>query len=411
MSEHQVHSMLETVATWYVGLACAFVLYTYAGYPMLVALLAWVRSRRSAVQQADGNWPRISIMIPAYHEELEIAATLEALLQADYPAQRREIIVVSDASTDGTDAIVNGFAQRGVKLIRMKQRSGKTAAENAAAPHVTGTIVVNTDASTRIAVDSLKQLVAGFTDPRVGVVSGRDVSTSRSGAGCNVGESRYVGYEMKVRSLESAAGGIIGASGCLYAIRSTLHKTLLPDGLSRDFAAALIAREHGYRAISASQAICYVPRTSSLRAEYRRKVRTMTRGMETLYAMRSLLNPFRYGAFAWMLFSHKVCRWLVPWVALGALASLGVLAVATPELLWVVGLLAAVLVLGSAALVAPEEQVLARLVSLPGYLLIGNVAALQASVRALYGDRNAVWEPTRRGQGSSNSNVEPRRQA
>jgi cellulose synthase/poly-beta-1,6-N-acetylglucosamine synthase-like glycosyltransferase len=385
----------SSIAFWLIVLAIALFVYAYFGYPLLVGLLAVLRPGRPA-PPAMKQWPRISITVPAYNEEREIASTLESLLQLEYPPDRREIIVVSDASTDRTDEIVRTFAERGVKLIRMERRTGKTAAENAAAAQLSGEIVVNTDASIRIGANSLKPLIAAFADPTVGLASGRDVSVSRSGASDNAGESRYVGYEMTIRSLETRVGSIIGASGCLYAIRAPLHRTLLPDGLSRDFAAALISREHGYRAVSVEDAICYVPRTASLRAEYRRKVRTMTRGMETLFAMRRLMNPFRYGAFAWMLFSHKVCRWLVPWVSLVALIALFALAPSQPLAAWLAGAALAGVSLGSIAFLFPEHATLPRLLSVPAYLLMGNAAALHATVRASRGGRNAMWEPTRR---------------
>src|SRR5690606_27846349 len=128
--------------------------------------------------------------------------------------------------------------------------------------------------------------------------------------------SGYVGYEMWIRDLETRVAGIIGSSGCYYAIRPELHRLPLPEALSRDFSSALHAREHGYRAVSVPQATCAVPRGTSLKKEYRRKVRTITRGMQTLWYKRHLLDPVRYGSFAWMLWSHKICRWMLPWAAL-----------------------------------------------------------------------------------------------
>src|SRR5690606_20548001 len=116
--------------------------------------------------------------------------------------------------------------------------------------------------------------------------------------------------------LETGVWGIVGASGCFYAIRRHLHQEVVPSALSRDFAAAMVTRQHGYRAVTVNESVCYVPRVPSLKREYRRKVRTITRGMETLYFKRALLNPFSYGVFSWMLFSHKVSRWFAPWAAL-----------------------------------------------------------------------------------------------
>src|SRR2546430_10907638 len=141
---------------------------------------------------------------------------------------------------------------------------------------------------------------------------------------------------MRVRDLETQLDGIVGASGCLYAIRKDLHVRFMPEHLSRDFGAALVAREQGYRAVSVPAAVCYVPRSMSFRREYRRKVRTMARGLRTLWYKRTLLNPRSHGLFAWMLWSHKLCRWLTPWllvlgtVALAALPAQSWWAAAIP---------------------------------------------------------------------------------
>jgi len=377
------------------GGALGLCLYAYLGYPAILKLLGLVRRSRPPVRQTDA-WPFISITIPAHNEAATIAATLERILELDYPAGRRQILVVSDAATDGTDDIVRTFAARGVELLRLPERRGKTAAENAARPYLTGEIIVNTDASVRVHPAAVTHLVAAFADPSVGVASGRDVSVANVDERANPGERAYVGYEMWVRDLETRVFGIVGASGCLYAIRRALHLRFMPEALSRDFGAALVAREHGYRAVSVREATCYVPRSTSLRREYERKVRTMARGLGTLWYKRSLLNPVRHGLFAWMLFSHKVCRWLVPWTLVPLAAAFAWLA---PGHWWA----GAALALGSAAALAaalawlrPDATPLPRAIGLPAYTVSGVVAALHAWVKALGGAGTAVWEPTRR---------------
>ena len=372
--------------------------YSYVGYPALLKLLALGRARRRAAPPFE-EWPSISITIPVHNEAAVIAGTLERLLELAYPVERRQILVVSDASSDGTDDIVARFAPRGVELLRLPERRGKTAAENAARGQLRGDIIVNTDASVRIDRGALKPLVAAFADPTVGVASGRDVSVARVDAEANAGESAYIGYEMWVRDLETRVGGIVGASGCLYAIRAALHREAVPEDLSRDFRAALLARRRGYRAVSVPEALCFVPRSASLRQEYRRKVRTMARGLRTLWAQRALLNPLRYGLFAWMLGSHKLCRWLVPWAALLALGAVGVLA---PDAAWARAVLGAgvgVVALGAVGWWWPVRggRNVPRIVALPAYAVSGNVAALHAWLLALSGVGTAVWEPTRRG--------------
>jgi hypothetical protein len=254
---------------------------------------------------------------------------------------------------------------------------------------------VNTDASVRIDTNAIKHLVAAFDDPTVGVASARDVSVASLDAGANAGEGTYVGYEMWIRDLETRVDGIVGASGCLYAIRADLHMRPIRDDLSRDFAAALTAREQGFRAVSVPSAICYVPRGRSLHQEYRRKVRTITRGLATLVSKRGLLNPLRYGAFSWMLFSHKVCRWLVPWALASATVALADLAWAFPPARV---LFAAAIVVGALAAAGwrSHERVPPRVLALPAYLVAGNVAVLHAWIRLVTGRAAPVWEPTRR---------------
>ena len=375
--------------------------YAYVGYPLTLWIAAAVRGRRPAFPDigdwpATCEWPSVTVTLPVFNEERVVAETLDAILALDYPKDRLHVLVVSDASTDGTDEIVERYANRGVELIRLPRRSGKSAAENAARKRLRGELVVNTDASVRLHPLALKQLVAAFSDPTVGIASGRDVSVAKAGEGASLGESEYVGYEMWVRDLETRLGGIVGASGCFYASRISLHMEIVPEAQSRDFAAPLIAREHGFRSVSIADAVCYVPRTSSIRNEYRRKVRTMTRGLETLFFKRSLLNPFRYGFFAWKLISHKLMRWFVPWAFVAGAAGLVAL---TPEFGWARVGLAASAMLVAAGLLAwwwPSGARMPRVIGLPAYVILGLVAGLHSWTKALRGDLDPIWEPTRR---------------
>jgi len=388
--------MVEMVAFGVLAAALALLLYAYAGYPALLWLLGRVRRRPVPDPDDVATWPSVSITVPAYNEEHQIRELVESLLALDYPRDRLQILIVSDGSTDRTDEIVSEYRDRGVELLRMPERGGKTAAENAAAERLRGDIVVNTDASIRIRPDALKPMIAAFRDPEVGLASGRDVSVGPDHTEGDTGESGYVGYEMNVRRLETRVAGIIGASGCFYAIRPELHRIALPGELSRDFAAALHTIEHGYRPVSVHRAVCYVPRTTSLRREFRRKIRTIARGMATLWYKRALLNPLRYGIYAWMIASHKVARWLLPWAALAAFASLAVLAPtsALAGVLFAGGVV--VLLLAGVGWVVAGRREPPRLLAVPAFLVAGNLAAARAFVGFLRGRRHATWEPTRR---------------
>lgn len=374
----------------------ALFVYAYFVYPALLVLVARIRRARAG-EGAPLDWPSITITVPCYNEAQAIGKTIDRILALDYPADRRQVLIISDASTDGTDDIVRSFAGRGVELLRLPRRGGKTAAENAAAPHIRGEIVVNTDATIRIVPGALRQLVTVFRDPTIGVASGRDISVGDLETARNRGESGYVGYEMWVRSLETRLGSIVGASGCFFASRRELYDGAFPEALSRDFASCLIAREAGFRSVSVDAACALVPRASSLRAEYRRKVRTMARGLGMLHYKRHLLNPYRYGAFSFMLFSHKLCRWLfqlsLPLLAVG----MGLLALRVPEVApWLA--LGALLGVGTALLAWwwPKGRPMPVLISAPGYFIWSNLAGLMAWAQFFRGRYEPIWEPTRR---------------
>jgi cellulose synthase/poly-beta-1,6-N-acetylglucosamine synthase-like glycosyltransferase len=368
--------------------------WAYLGYPAVL----WVASRFRAPPATNpdpAQWPFISITVPAYNEAARIRSTIESLLEIDYPVERRQILIVSDASSDDTDRIVAEYAHRGVELHRARQRGGKTAAENAAAPALRGEIVVNTDASIRIQPHSVKALVRAFQDPTIGVASGRDVSVDDE-AEANRGESGYVGYEMWVRDLETRLGGIIGASGGCYAARVEIQRTVLRSDLARDFASALIARRLGLRAVSVREATCVVPVTPSLRAETRRKARTMAQGLETLRYGASLMNPFRNGGFAFKLGSHKLARWLVYLTAPLAAVGLAWLALRSRVALVLLLALVAGVALGIAAMRWPAGRRVPLPIAIAGFALASTVGGLQAWLLAMRRKRLPMWEPTRR---------------
>jgi cellulose synthase/poly-beta-1,6-N-acetylglucosamine synthase-like glycosyltransferase len=370
-------------------------LYAYLVYPALLWIVARARDEDPA-PEPPAEPPLVTIVVPAYNEEAQIRGAIEALISQDYPADKRHILIISDASTDRTDEIVREYADRGVELLRMPVRGGKTAGENAAVALVRGNIIINSDSSVRLHSSAVRKLVAAMADPRVGVASTRDVSVGPNADTKNITEAGYVGYEMRIRQLETQTGGIVGASGSGYAIRAHLHRIPVPPELSREFSAALTARTHGYRAVSVEDALCYVPRTPSLRAEYKRKVRTIARGAETLAYQRHLLDPTRYGMFSWKLLSHKVARWLVPGSAFIGVLGLILLA---PEHRWAIVLLAGGALVALAATLGavwPFSRPIPRPLSILTFAVAANIAVVHALIRMAKGHDDHLWEPTRR---------------
>ena len=306
---------------------------------------------------------------------------------------------MSDGSTDATSAIAGEFESRGVEVLALTYRHGKAGAENAARPFVRGEIIVNTDASVRVWPDAVKALVRAFNDATVGVASGRDISINagRVSSKATGGEATYVGYEMWVRSLETQVGSLVGASGCLYAMRRDLYSDWIADDHShRDFASAIVARLHGLRAVSVPEAVCAVPRTLTLHAEYRRKVRTMAMGLQTLWLYRGTMNPWHHGQFAFQLISHKLCRWLVFPFLVPAIPALWVVGTVSSTVWdWLV-LTVAAIALGAVGLTLALRTSAPIVVCLPAYLLCSLTAGIAAWVMFVRGRVTPTWEPTRR---------------
>lgn len=371
--------------------------YAFVVYPAVV--WAWSRLRPPFVLPPEPDeWPTVTILIVAYNEQTRLRPTIQKALATDYPADRIDVLVVSDASTDGTDDLVKRYGDDRVKLLRMPERKGKAAGENASSKVATGEIVVSIDASILIPNGSLKPLVRALLNPEVGLASGRDISVGDASREGNQAESSYVGLEMQLRHLETRVHSIVGASGCFYAVRRALHMVQLPESMSRDFAAASTARAHGYRAVSVDEATCLVPRTLTLKAELRRKSRTMGRGLDTLFFLRGMMNPFRYPSFAFMMISHKLLRWLLFPAFLGWLIGPLFLASSAPvTLVLTLGMLVG-LGLGVLSARWPDNRRLPKIVAFPGYIFVSIMAGWKAWWHVIKRDKSATWEPTQRPQ-------------
>jgi len=369
-------------------------LYAYIGYPMILWVAA--KARRNPIPAAPAaDWPHVTITVPVYNAASSIRSTLDGILDLDYERDKLQVLVISDGSTDETDEIVRTLRSRGVELLRLPERRGKTVAENTALAAARGQILVNVDSTILLTPMSLKRLVRVFDDPTIGVASGRDVSIGEAGREGTRAESDYVGYEMWIRDLETQVGSIVGASGCFYGARRCIHSKPLPPELSWDFASALNARLQGYRSVSVNDAICIVPRAREIRSELTRKVRTMARGLGTLFYFRELMNPFTYGSFAFMLVSHKLLRWLPYLLAPVAYAALCYLAVEAVGARVILGIASAGLVAGVVG-IRRGDSGLPKPVALAGFLVAVCSAGFLAWMAAFRNSQLAMWEPTRR---------------
>ena len=372
-------------------LSAAALLYAYAGYPLLLFIVSIFRP---LTVRAGDYQPTVSIIITAYNEELVLAAKLENTLALGYPHELMEIIVASDCSTDRTDDIVRKYSGQRVKLVRQPERLGKTAAQNAAVAQAAGEIILFSDATSLYKTDVVRALIPNFADPTVGCVAGRliyvDPSESRVGRGAR----SYWSYETFLKKHESRACSLIGASGCLYAVRRSAYVPLYHEACS-DFIIATKMVEQGLRAVYEPNAICTEETNRRSDNELKMRVRVIAQTFTDLWRHRAMLNPIRSGFYAVQLLSHKVMRYLVPFFLL---ALLGASAILASDFLFYRILLACQLAgyaCGAIAWLLDRMGKRSRLLALPQYFLLANVASLIAIFKFLRGERYARWEPIR----------------
>jgi cellulose synthase/poly-beta-1,6-N-acetylglucosamine synthase-like glycosyltransferase len=372
-------------------LSAAALIYTYAGYPLLVALVSFLRPR--PVRRAP-NVPAVSVIITAYNEERDLRAKLENTLALDYPKEKLEVIVASDCSTDRTDEIAREYAARGVRLHRQPERLGKTAAQNSAVAQARGEIILFSDATTLYRSDVLDVMMPSFSDESVGCVAGRLIYVDPAESTVGHGARSYWGYETFLKRHESRACSLIGASGCLYAVRRKAYVPLYPEACS-DFLIATKMVEQGLRAVYEPEAVCTEETNRQARKELSMRVRVITQTFTDLWRHRAMMNPFRSGFYAVELFSHKVMRYLVPVLLILILLASIALAPYTSFYFFV---FIAQLSFYLAALfgwLLERSGVHVRLLALPHYFVLANVASLVAFYKFIRGERYARWEPIR----------------
>jgi cellulose synthase/poly-beta-1,6-N-acetylglucosamine synthase-like glycosyltransferase len=377
-------------AVWIFWLAVAGVFYPYVGYPLCLVVLRRLYGRMHPLRSAQlpSDLPSVSLIIPVHNEAARIEQKIANTLALDYPRHLFQVVFVSDGSTDATVDFIKSRLTSSLQLIELPVRRGKAAALNAGLAHATGQIVVFTDASIALEPGAVRTIVRGFSDPGVGCISGEDRISDRGGEGL------YGRYELFLRRLESDVYSIVGASGSFYAQRRELCGQFL-EGMAPDFLSVLRTVQQGYRAISDPAAVGEMSSVKDPKQEFDRKVRTLLRGMTALFAFKTLLNPFRYGLFAFELWSHKVLRWTVPFFLLVALLSPLPLLDRTFYLLAFVAQV--VFYAGAVAALGNWGNVQH---SLPGrvalYFSSVNVAILTAWFRYASGVRQELWTPSRR---------------
>ncbi len=357
-------------------------------YPLCLIILNKIKGYKvKSEYSSDEDLPSVSIILSAYNEEKVIAEKIENFLSLDYPKDKIEFFIISDESTDKTDAIIQSYMEKEntererIRLLRQEPREGKTKALNKAVLEVKSEILFFTDADSMLHKDAMRKIVAPFADPQIGLASGRSVYLDEDGN--ETAGSIYRQYEECIKNYEGALYGIAGADGGIYAMRKEYYREL-PQKIINDLAHPIHIILEEKKAIAMPSALISEPPEDDSNA-FARQTRIMTQSWYVFFThFKALLDKKCYG-FLWQFFSHKILRWMtLPWLVLFIISALFAEGVFP-----VLGLLGAFALLICAYL-GEKAKVIGRISRL---FILQSAAAMFGLVRLWQGEVFVTWNP------------------
>ncbi len=381
----------QTTAKILFWTSLAALFYTYAGYPLLVYLVSLIRPQKLKKSFYE---PAVTILITAYNEEKDISGKIKNTLLIDYPKEKLEILIASDGSTDRTDEIVKTFSNRGVKLFRQDGRKGKTYTQNKAVEQAKGEIILFSDATTNYKPDVLREILPNFADETVGCVAGKLIYVDESESNVGSGAKSYWNYETFLKRSESRVCSLIGASGCLYALRKSAYREMYPEACS-DFLICAVVFRQGLRTVFEPNAVCSEETNRHAGKELKMRVRVISQTFNDLWRNRDMFNPLKSGFFALELFSHKAMRYAVPVFSFFLFISAAYLAIFSTIFLIVFALQIIFYLNALIGWIMEKNGVKSAIFSMPLYFVLANLASVIGFYKFLSGERFASWEPIR----------------
>jgi cellulose synthase/poly-beta-1,6-N-acetylglucosamine synthase-like glycosyltransferase len=383
---------------WMFWFSLTLIVYTYVGYPMIlfsIYSLVQIRrdlgyllareDRRASCPPAE-QFPRVSLVVAAFNEQLHLPDKIQNLRELRYPPDKLEIIIVSDGSEDRTNEILSSVSDDRIRTILLAERKGKANALNVGVAEATSEILVFSDASTLFAVDAIEKLVRHFNDPKVGVSCG--FLKFKATAESQQTEGVYWKYETILRLMEARLGATLTASGAIYALRKACFQELSEDVVIEDFVVPMRARQQGYSVVFDPEAIGIEFAAASITGEFTRRVRL---ALGSFRASRELLQIPLTAAARLAFLSHKLARWIVPFLLLALFFSNAFLLRSVPYRAF---FCAQLFLYGWAALgFFFHEQMRKVRFGLLGYFWLAmNLAFLVGFWRFMVGRQGSIWQ-------------------
>lgn len=360
------------------------VFYTYIGYGILLYILVKIKEyfRKTTVptMPADDSLPELTLFIAAYNEEDVVDEKMRNSLALDYPADKLHILWVTDGSTDHTNERLSCWPQ--ATVLHHPERQGKTAALNRGIGFVTTPLVVFTDANTYLNCEALRKIVQAFANPKVGCVAGeKRIAIKTKDNAASGGEGLYWKYESALKKLDSRLYSTVGAAGELFAIRRELFEDMPTDTLLDDFILSLRIVMRGYTIAYCADAYATEGGSANMHEEEKRKVRIAAGGLQSIWRLRALLNPFRYGIFCFQYISHRVLRWSITPILLFLLFPLNTILIFTTDysllyaIIWLLQTL--FYLMGSWGHYLSTKHIKNKILFIPYYFLFMNINVIR----------------------------------
>ena len=388
---------MTTLALVLFCVSVTWLVYVYAGYPIVLWVIGFWR--KFVPETRDDYFPRVSILISARNEEKDILWKVNETLSWNYPADRLELLIASDASEDRTDELLRGVRDPRLKFVRLENRVGKNEALNRLVQLATGELLLFSDANSHIGKDCLKGMVRYFADSRVGAVTGIEQTQNEEQPLTVVaGTKANLNYESQISRLESRMGSVLVCDGSLFVIRRALFHKLEPD-LANDLELPLWIGSQGHAVLFDPEARSIEKATRSAWEEFNRRRRVCGQGVLGFWRLRHCLNGVR----AWQFFSHKVLRWLTL-IPLTLILVVTAVLSASPIFKMLLILQFAFYGLALIGVWLNARGKTARAIfSMPFYFVLANTAAIVGLFQAWNGRRFATWEVAMTSRGQENA--------
>jgi cellulose synthase/poly-beta-1,6-N-acetylglucosamine synthase-like glycosyltransferase len=384
------------------------VFYAYFGYGILLYVLVLIKrslsSKKGRLKNNTDYEPEVTLFVAAYNEKDYVDAKVENSFNLSYPKDKVKQVWVTDGSDDGTPNILKKYKNQGVEVYHEDKRGGKIGAMNRGMAFVNTPIVIFSDGNTMLGKESIQRIVNLFKDPKVGCVSGEKRIFSKDKDAAVGSEGIYWKYESTLKKWDAELYSVVGAAGELFAIRTELFQEVEKDTLLDDFIISLRIAMNGYTIQYDPEAYAIESASANVKEELKRKVRIAAGGIQSIFRLSPLLNPFKHGVLSFQFISHRVLRWTIAPLSLPLILMFNFFLAADAGWMdfsnlyvWLLMLQVLFYLMALTGWVLENKELKSKLFFIPYYFFIMNYAVVLGINRYFKGQQSVNWERAKRG--------------